>query len=184
MKAVAVIGCSPDWEADFNKLKEICSNLIIVAVGLDCPYKGRVDYFATLHIEDIIVYYDKRQKEGLNTDYKVIAHTNDFIKYEKEHRKKVAYNRIKIDIVCPYEPPSGSSALLATNAMIKEGFDKIVLCGCPLEGMNKTKQSYVQFQKGWKKHRALLGDKVRSMSGWTRELLGEPNLEWIKGDSL
>ncbi len=177
---VAVVGCSLEWASDLNRLREMFASPVIVAVGLDCPYREKVDYFATYHIEDINAYFEKRCKEKLNLDYKVITHTDDFIKYEKGTRKKVKKEKTIIDIIYPYEPPSGSSSLLATKAMIKQGFDKIVLCGCPLEGTNKDNLSYTQFQRGWMKHRVSLGDKVRSMSGWTKEFLGEPTKEWVE----
>jgi hypothetical protein len=59
------------------------------------------------------------------------------------------------------------------------GYKRIILCGCPLIGFNKGNQSYAPFQKGWEKNGEELKPFVRSMSGFTREFLGEPDKGWL-----
>lgn len=165
MQAVGIIGCAPNWKVDLDILKGLTDSLIVIAVGLDCPYDGIVDYFATYHTIDIEPYRRKREAKGLNTDYKVISHV-------KEKNKS-------IDLIYPYEKPSGSSSLLAAIAAVNQGYKKIVLCGCPLEGVNDQGVSYKGFQQGWIKHVKKLNGCVRSMSGWTKEFLGEPTKEFL-----
>jgi hypothetical protein len=63
-------------------------------------------------------------------------------------------------------------------------YGKVVLCGCPMQGDNLTpgkKTRYDTFQKGWAKHYDKLQGKVRAMSGFTKELLGEPTEGWLYG---
>jgi hypothetical protein len=43
--------------------------------------------------------------------------------------------------------------------------------------------NYDSFQLGWKKFAlAMFGNKARSMSGFTKDLLGYPTREWLGGD--
>ena len=182
-KIAVMIGCALCWEEDLNRLRSLCLDFDIFAVGLDCPYKGKIDYLVTYHIEDIEEYKNKRTKESLSTDYKVISHTDDFKKYGKERNQKVRWTNVNIDIVYPHEKPSGSSSLLgAKAALFKLGYDKVVLVGCPMDvgNVENKKKSYTMFQKGWLYFKKDLAGKVKSMSGWTKELLGEPTKEWVE----
>jgi len=163
---IAIIGRAPCWSEDFNSLMAMVPEVDIMTVGKDCEYAGHVDFFATYHPADIPAYKAKRTASGRNTDYKIICHVNE--------KDKPA------DLVFRYEHPSGSSALLGAQAAIYLGYKKIVLCGCPLEGVNENNYSYTSFQKGWVKHKAELGNKVRSMSGWTAKFLGKPDLEFFE----
>ena len=178
-KVALIVGCAPCWEDDLNRFKTICSEFDVFAIGLDCPYKEEIKYFVTYHIEDIEAY--KRKRTG---DYKIISHTNDFIKYSRERRKKPEWANTNVDIVYPHQAPSGSSSLLGTKAaLFKLGYNKVVLIGCPMDtgSIENKAKSYSVFQKGWLYFKSDLIGKVKSMSGWTRELLGEPTKEWIKG---
>lgn len=168
MNPIVIMGCAPTWENDLNSFKHICPQFDVLAVGLDCPYSNDIKYLATYHVEDIPLFCAQRKMRGQNTDYKIISHVNSEI--AKSH----------IDIVFPYEPPSGSSSLLGALASKHLGYKKIILCGCPLEGLNKKKQPYVVFQKGWTAKLNQVKDSVKSLSGWTKELLGEPTEEWLK----
>ena len=88
-----------------------------------------------------------------------------------------------MDIVYPHQAPSGSSSLLGTKAaLFKLGYDKVVLIGCPMDTGNilNKNQSYSIFRKGWLHFKDSLKGKVKSMSGWTKELLGEPTKEWVE----
>jgi hypothetical protein len=78
----------------------------------------------------------------------------------------------------------GSTGLLAVKALIEEGFTRIVLCGVPLEAQPHfyTDQPWSKFERyrtGWEAHRDEIAPYVRSLSGWTRELLGPPDANWI-----
>lgn len=168
MEKILIIGRAPCWEDDLKKIEELIGVYYdVLAVGKDCPYKGHVDYFATYHRTGIPLYREKREKEGLNTDYKVISHLP--FKTEKD----------KVDFIYKYEPPSGSSALLGSLMAIQLGYTKIILIGCPLEGKNDKDQSYSPFKRGWNAKYRLVKDCVRSMSGWIKELLSEPTKEWL-----
>ena len=146
-KVALIVGCAPCWEDDLNRFKTICSEFDVFAIGLDCPYKEEIKYFVTYHIEDIEAY--KRKRTG---DYKIISHTNDFIKYSRERRKKPEWANTNVDIVYPHQAPSGSSSLLGTKAaLFKLGYNKVVLIGCPMDtgSIENKAKSYSVFRKGW-----------------------------------
>ncbi len=149
----------PNIQADF------------MAIGLDAvdKYAWLIEYVATYHPEKIDATRERRASIGGNTDYKLICHEE----------------RPGVDIVIKdWWKPSGSSALLGAQAALSVlGYKRIILCGCPLEGANQQGSSYVGFRGGWEKRKVELGDHVRSMSGWTREFLGRPTDEWLKGVS-
>ncbi|KHQ50401.1 hypothetical protein [Mameliella alba] len=84
----------------------------------------------------------------------------------------------------PYKFPgqtrSGSSGLFAAKvALIDMGFDRVVLCGVPMddrphywdEGRQPWKACET-FRPAWQALAPEYRARMRSMSGWTRELLG------------
>ena len=144
-------------------LKQFPIDCRYMSVGLDaCKLPYIWSYIATYHPEEDIkglLSIMKKQSEP----YQIIGH------------KQVPY----VDIVVPFEKPSGSSALLGSLAAIQMGFNKIILCGCPLQGVNDKKSPYEQFHKGWEAKADEVKPFVRSMSGWTAEFLGKPTIEWM-----
>jgi hypothetical protein len=86
---------------------------------------------------------------------------------------------------------NGSSGLLAVLTALSCGYDKLILCGIPLEG-NETLQengkletrverkvpAFERFRHPWVLNKERLAPHVRSLSGWTREFFGGPE-EWI-----
>lgn len=89
--------------------------------------------------------------------------------------------------------PEGSSALLAVKvAQDVAKASHIVLCGVPLtptphwyKGDTVPWTGALRAQKVWKEEHALGKlDNVRSWGGWTAELLGKPNSDWLGGGGL
>ena len=85
-------------------------------------------------------------------------------------------------------PWGGSSGLLALAVAIDHlGADRVVLCGMPMDRRGHFDRggewpSATTFQRDWKKALPRMGDRVRSLSGWTRSLHGAPTAEWIFGE--
>ena len=80
----------------------------------------------------------------------------------------------------------GSSGLVAVQAALMMGYKKIILCGVPLtkdgghthhSGEWKYADSYHKF---WRRHKTDMLGRVKSFSGYTKDLLGEPTQEWLK----
>ena len=80
---------------------------------------------------------------------------------------------------------SGSSGLFACKVAIDLGFDRLVLCGIPLEkefGRIDGKSHWngaTSFRQGFLEARPSLMGRARSMSGWTQLILGAPTSEWL-----
>lgn len=164
-----ITGSAPCVNADIASVPGVCGFDYMVigfaAAGMHTIY---CKYMATYHPVEIPDIQKHREAIGGNTDYQVISHIG----------------QAGVDIVEPLLPGerSGSSALLGAQAAIKLGYTRIVLCGCPLTGENDKGGSYESFRVGWTQKKKYLNDRVRSMSGWTQELLGAPTEEWLKGE--
>lgn len=157
-----VIGNAECMIDDLTKAKELISDYDVMVIGIDALGRikdEKIKYFATYHPVDILSIP--------KIDFKIISHLQ-FHDY--------------VDIVCPIDlnnEKSGSSALLGVLAAIDLGYNKIILCGCPLEGKDKKQHPYKVFQKAWVMNIHRIAKRVRSMSGFTRTILGEPKKEWL-----
>lgn len=85
----------------------------------------------------------------------------------------------------------GSSGLLAVGVAIKLGASRVVCVGIPLDyeqgHYDKPDVKWrdgSHYRHGWTAHQPEMGDRVRSMSGWTRKLLGAPDAEWLAGQGV
>ena len=163
MKTLVIIGSAPFVSDDLARIPDIesCDHM---AVGLSSTdkYSGRIDYIANNHPENNIKIREIMKQRG-SSDYKIIgpAQTEG------------------VDIVEPYRPPTGSSSITGAFAAIRMGYRKIILAGCPLIGNAPAGNTYEEFRQGWDHHKLELIGIVKSMSGWTREFLGEPTPSWI-----
>lgn len=94
-----------------------------------------------------------------------------------------------IDRVWPKVYRIGDSGLLAARIAVALGFARVVLAGVPMDerghfyedpgGATPPAPSAFKFgrhRKAWETYRAELVGRVVSMSGWTRQLLGGPEL--------
>ena len=166
MKPLIVIGAAPCLKDDMQNAPK--ADYDYMAIGLDAvdKYLGRIEYMATFHPDEIPAIKERRKASGGNIDYKVIKHN-------------AANDTHEADYIMEYWKPTGSSALLGVQAALGIGYKKIILCGCPLEGENAKGDGYAFFQDGWKSNIDKVKDNVRSMSGWTKELLGAPDGDWL-----
>lgn len=87
---------------------------------------------------------------------------------------------------------SGSSGMLAVQAAL-ENAERVILCGMPIapgrhiEGALSDLNPNIwfdpdAFRDAWERALPWLAGRVRSMSGWTRDFLGEPTPAWIRGE--
>ena len=177
MKRVLVIfGAAPNTVEDFESLIAMgFRDYDVLAVGIDALSNLKneyIRYFATYHPMDLASVRFERDQMKRNVDFKIISHKP----YpDKEH--SIVGIIIPIDL---QKEPSGSSALLGVLGAMKEGYEKMVLCGCPLTGKNTKEQPYSVFRTGWLFHEKAVLGKVKSMSGWTKEILGSPDKEWLE----
>jgi len=168
MNTLVILGTAPCIEEDITNLSAMTKegDCDLMAAGLDSfkrpvPWK----YVASGHYEDLSLINSYAGLHGLK-GYKLIHYQL----------------RVGVDIVVSLDVwEGGSSALLGVIAGIREGYKKIVLCGCPMEGANPGHPGadYSMFQGKWTESVSLLCNYVRSMSGFTMKLLGAPTEEWL-----
>jgi hypothetical protein len=81
---------------------------------------------------------------------------------------------------------SGSSGLYALIfALVDLGADRAVICGIPMENRPHFHGpapwgGYRFHRRGWSDALPQIKDRARSLSGWTREILGAPDREWLQ----
>jgi hypothetical protein len=92
--------------------------------------------------------------------------------------------------------PYGSSTLYGVMLAMKLGYQKVIVAGSPLLGRQRVPwpdeepnhqntlsvhpYGYAAYRGGWLSEQPVIMDRVRSVSGWTMELLGEPTVEWLE----
>ncbi len=140
-----------------------------------CNHAGRdepqVDDWTTLHPELFPKWIEARRAAGL-PDAGQLWHA--------------AHRRSKVDSQ-PIESWGGSSGFLCVRLALHLGCEKIILAGVPLrqsfEHYDKRGPwcEAVQYHHAWRVRLRHIQHKVRSLSGYTAELLGFPNREWLDG---
>jgi hypothetical protein len=169
MNPLIITGSAPCVNADIASVPGVCGfDYMVIGFAAAGMHTIHSKYMATYHPTMIPDIKTRRESIGGNTDYIVISHIAS----------------PGVDIVEPLLPGerSGSSALLGALAAIKLGYNRIVLCGCPLIGNNDKGGPYESFQVGWENKKKYLNDRVRSMGGWTQQLLGAPTEKWLLGE--
>lgn len=189
MKLAAVVGGAECVWDDLAKLEELVGGEwpgLVVAVNEIGTHLERVDHWASLHPEklhgtdpdhpDGWCWDRQRLERGLEDGYVTWCH--------KPERGAMRW-------VKPFG--GGSSGMLAVSVAWELGCDKIVCCGCPMDyggwfdgsithADDQHFTSYKSHRRAWQRKRDKLVTRVRSMSGWTAELLGEPTPEWLGVD--
>jgi len=170
MKPLVIIGSAPCLEDDLSRLPGH-EKYDHMAIGLSSVnrYHGDIQYVANNHLENIplIAQIMKERHEACGGNYKY---------------KMICPRMAKgVDIVESYNPkdPPGSSAITGAFAAIRMGYRKIILTGCPLTGNAPAGNPYEEFRQGWDAKQNEVIGIVKSMSGWTKDLLGEPTESWL-----
>lgn len=159
---------------------------VAVTNAMGCEYEDPIDYWVTLHPEKMLDWQRKRAERGFPRAKLVVS--NDFLPGARE--QGVAYPHL--DRRADYrffsdQTSSGSSGLFAVKVLVDEGFERIVLAGVPMQAIERHFDSPDPwnerdvFAKAWTQVLPLIKGAVRSMSGWTQELLGSPTAEWLRG---
>jgi hypothetical protein len=144
-------------------------------VGAD--WSGKLDAWVSLHPEKFPVWQRKREANGFDRAALHVGHKAD----------------PNVDRVVDYRWPgmkgSGSSGLYAAKVAMGLGFDRIVLCGVPMEAEQahyfdrKTWNAVQGFKPAWLTARPHIANAVRSMSGWSAQFVGKPSENWLTGGS-
>lgn len=165
------------WE-EIEAAKKLCNFDVIVAVkrpGMDYP--GYLHHWVSFHGEMFADWILKRHKNGYPPAEKYWVSS-----YRGSGFLKVTYPTLN-RIACE----GGSSGLIGT-LVGRTAATKIVLAGIPLDPerghFNKSapwKEALIH-REAWKPYFPHLLGHVKSMSGWTQQMLGAPTEEWLNSE--
>lgn len=196
MKSAIVIGCAACVWDDVQVARSLASYDAIYCVKqIGVYYPEKFDVWVTLHPEVMDDYEAERHAKGLPNGYEIVA--------PPKHELSASHvGKGNITRRVPYRWPgvdsnaSASSGIYGAKVALHDGFDRIVLAGIPMtpEGGHFKPESKNTFGairgKVWSQHSAFvcglnesiprLKGKVKSMSGYTRQMLGTPTSEWLR----
>ncbi len=149
-------------------------DLVIATNNAGADYEGAVDHWCSFHAELLPRWIAEREAAG-----RPPAGC-----YWTVERRNAPASPLALQRVPNW---GGSSGLVAVTVAVERlGCSHVVCCGVPLDMMAahyhdpKPWRDAGNYRKAWKTRQVQL-TAVRSMSGWTRELLGAPNREWLHG---
>ena len=172
-KVAFVMGGANTLDADHEAAQELCplpdTRIFTNHAGRDYPFQ--VEHYVTLHPELMPGWIDeRREKRYPDPD-------NLWTSNKKDLPAGLKWNHV--------DRWEGSSGLLAVTVALHLGYDKVILCGVPLDRQMRHYDSEELWQEahkyraGWVKHLPKMQGKVKSFSGWTSRLLGAPTREWL-----
>lgn len=168
-KVLVLVGAAPCVVDDLLRLPAIPQGIDYMAIGLDAANKLNKPFKCVVSYEpfDLPEFFARRKAMGFPERTPTYSQEafKDYVDHVYPELQFTGPDKLGY---------SGSSALLGVKIGFKLGYQKMILCGCPLD-LGK----YQKFQTGWLFVRDLVADRVRSMSGWTRELLGSPTEDWL-----
>lgn len=185
---VIVFGGASTWEKEWNKFAPILHNAVgnkyyIAAVNNQIErIPDHVDFYFTLHTEKSDKWIDKRRENEYNMDFIYVGHK----------RRDNLKNPVDFEYRdTPDGGKGGSSGCYAPAVLIRHfGFNRIVLIGIPMTNVaNAFRQErawrhHHKYLKGWRRLHDTFKGNVKSTSGWTRERLGYPTEQWLKGEPM
>lgn len=174
MKIAFVLGSGDTLHDDLARaLAIVTPDLWLAANHAGRDHDGLLDHWCTMHPEKMAGWVQERRDQG-RPDAGML--------WRPQHKQPGRNLTMQ-------NAPSwgGSSGLLCvTVALMFCDASHVVLCGVPLEAENKhyddTRRVWAEaprYRHAWVKHQEKMRVRVRSMSGWTRQLLGDPTEEWL-----
>lgn len=152
-------------------------DLIICINEMGRDYPETFDHWVSMHPQiDKFPHWIGERKQAGRPDAKQL-----WIPRHREMHSKVKYEVGRV--------PSwgGSSGMLACTLCIAMLDCDAVLAGVPMQADaahyhdDTPWTDAVHYHGHWRRYLDKLKGRIKSMSGWTQELLGAPDEEWIRG---
>jgi hypothetical protein len=170
-----VIGGGNDPLAEYVAALKLCAAAglpwkVFVCNTMIEDFPTAIDHGVTLHPDNLVGWLSRREAAGRARPAVLWAHRG-YANVDQWTRDWL-----------------GSVGLFAVKIAREEQYRKIICCGVPMEpeGLHFKRQiPWVNahgFRRSWLSHIRELAPFVRSMSGWTQEILGAPTLEWLRSD--
>lgn len=176
MNALVIGAAGGVWE-EIEAAKQLCQFDVIVAVkriGYDYPH--HIDHWVSFHAALFPDWIALRRRKGYpDVPYYWTSTYRGNARYGNE-----AYG-VKLNLI---KCEGGSSGLIGAMVGLRYAH-RVVLAAIPMDperGHYNKEGSWreaVKHRKSWEDALPELQGRVRSMSGWTKELLGEPTKEWL-----
>ncbi len=161
-------------------------DLVVTCNDVTALWPGPIDAAVSLHAEKWPLWIEQRDRRGHARPKRIFGHTV----FTKSTLKRPDLELNFADHCFPGQVDSGSSGLFAVKAALVDlGADLAVCCGIPMDEAEghyfdpKRWGGAASHRRGWKQAMPHLLGRVRSMSGWTRKMLGPPDEEWLGGSS-
>jgi hypothetical protein len=182
LRAVVLGGASCVWE-DLRALEALAgpwSGLVAAVNDTGAHWAGRLDIWASLHpwrfvreLDGVGPWLDQRRLAGHPDACRVVGDRQGMPRPILPHAARWH---------------SGTSTLFAVDYLLRSmGVRRVVLCGAPMDPRpnqwrGKGWEHSETHRPAWRRVQNELDDRVRSMSGWTRRLLGAPEARWLNID--
>ncbi len=161
-----------DLDAARGMIPEPDRIVIVNKVGLIWPHK--VDAWVTYHPDLLRTWVKQRARNNLPAAQSLWSTST------RPDARQYGVQTLSI--------AGGSSGMLGAFVALTMA-ERVVLCGVPIDPTmphfaftnGKPWEDAYKFQRHWIDNRIDLQDRVKSMSGFTRELLGAPTREWLDG---
>jgi len=168
--------CMRDDLSRFGRLHPVEDAVVIAVNDAGWAYPGRIDHWVTLHVEHLSRWVSTRRELGRNMDFKT---------WTRRGPKSKQYQ--PTDHVLGHWGKGSSGLFAVTVAQDGLALDKGVLCGVPMSTAGNVSgkaewpvEEVMLHRGGWVYHLDRIKDNWRSMSGWTKGLLGAPTEEWLR----
>lgn len=158
---------------------------VLTCNDITVAWPGPIDAAVSLHAEKWPMWLRRRELRGNPPPARVVGHiemtrggqtlpacVTDWVQQRFEGQKE-----------------SGSSGLFTAKVALDVlGHDRAVLCGVPMTAEARhffDKRSWggaAGHRRGWNQAQPAIVGRLKSMSGWTRDLLGAPTAPWIAGE--
>jgi hypothetical protein len=182
-----IVGGGTHVRADVARALALFKPDLTIAINdMGALWRHRLDHWVTLHPLKMPRWLMMRRLRGLDMSFQL---------WTDKHEMKVPPEQKRAKSFLPYDfkfkmfedyRSSGLSGLYAVKVALHLNATRIVLAGVPMD-----QSGHVLGRKGhwisahrlpaWRLKADAMRPCVRSMSGWTCELLGVPTLEWING---
>jgi len=184
MRKALVVGCAACVWDDVAAAQAMVTFDAVYCVKLaGVHWPGRFDAWVGLHPEWQEVYSRQRAGNGLPNGYETVAPPDDELGYQAKNKaidRHVSYR-------WPGMTASASSGIYGAKVALDDGFDRVVLAGIPMSNAShfsrgKPWRDADSFWKCFLQALPHMTGRVRSMSGRTLDVLGEPSPSWLVGE--
>lgn len=175
MRPLLIIGSAACLWDDLTALGDWLGEIMAVNRA-GAHHEGHLDHWVSLHPDQLGRFMAERAQRGGNLDCTT---------WSRSEADDVGIDHVVTDL-----EQSGSSGLFAVRiALQRLGHQRVVLAGIPMDngphfydGPRLSGPPFVPYRPTWRlAAKVEFHGRVRSLSGWTSELLGRPDPAWLEG---